>query len=102
MLQISNLILPVDGDEAMLRREAARALGVPPGGILELSLHRQSIDARKKSDVRLVCTVRATLNEEAEANLLRRAPRGVTQVSAAPYVLPSVRRASPLLSLIHI
>ena len=96
MLQISNLILPVDGDEAMLRREAASALGVPPGGILELSLHRQSIDARKKSDVRLVCTVRATLNEEAEANLLRRAPRGVTQVSAAPYVLPSVRRASPL------
>ena len=48
MLQISNIKLPVDGDEALLRRRAAKILGVRPSNILELSLHRQSIDARKK------------------------------------------------------
>ena len=56
MLQISNIRLPVDGDEALLRQRAAKILGVPPAGISELSLHRQSIDARKKNDIHLVCT----------------------------------------------
>ena len=41
MLQISNLILPVDGGEDLLRQKAARVLGVRPGDILQLSLHRQ-------------------------------------------------------------
>ncbi len=94
MLQISNISLPVDGDEAMLRQKAAAALGVRPGDILALSLHRQSIDARKKNAVHLVCTVRVTLNKE-EA-VLRRAPRGVAAVADAPYALPPLVRASPL------
>ena len=91
MLQISNLILPVDGGEDLLRQKAARVLGVRPGDILRLSLHRQSIDARKKNDVHLVCTVRLTLNKEDAA--LRRAPRGVTEVAEAPYALPPLNRA---------
>ena len=94
MLQISNLKLPVDGDEALLRRRTAKALGVRPADILELSLHRQSIDARKKNDVHLVCTVRVTLNKEAA--ILRSAPRGVTAVADTPYILPPVNRSSPL------
>ena len=94
MLQIPNIKLPVDGDEALLRRRAAKVLGARPTDILELSLHRQSIDARKKNDVHLVCTVRATLNEEAA--ILRRAPRGVAAVEDAPYILPPVNRSSPL------
>ena len=96
MLQIANIKLPLDGGEAeeKLRRRAAEVLGVRPGDILGLSLHRQSIDARKKNDVHLVCTVRVTLNHETA--VLRRAPRGVTQVSDTPYQLPPVNRASPL------
>ena len=94
MLQVSDLTLPVDGDEALLRRRTAKALGVRPGDILELSLHRQSIDARKKNDVHLVCTVRVTLNHEAA--ILRSAPRGVTQVADVPYALPPLGRTSPL------
>ena len=95
MLQISNLNLPIDGDEALLLRRAARALGVSPDDISQLSLHRQSIDARKKSDVHLVCTVRVTLNNKEDA-VLRRALRGVVRVADAPYTLPPVRRTSPL------
>ena len=94
MLQISNIKLPVDGDEALLRRRAAKILGVRPSNILELSLHRQSIDARKKNDVHLVCTVRVTLEDE--ASILRRAPKDVTQTADTPYILPSVGRTSTL------
>lgn len=94
MLQISNLTLPVGGGEEQLRKKAARALGVRPGDVLALSLHRQSIDARKKNGVHLVCTVRVTLcNEEA---VLRRAPRGVTAVEDVPYAPPPLGRASSL------
>jgi len=94
MLQISNLTLPVDGGEALLRKKAARILGVRPADTLELSLPRQSIDARKKHDVHLVCAVRLTLNNEGA--VLRRAPRGVEAVAEAPYAPPPLGRASPL------
>ncbi len=94
MLQVSNIRLPVGGDGALLRQKAAKALGLRPGDILELSLHRQSIDARKKNDVHLVCTVRAIVR--GEDAILRRAPKGVTRVADAPYIPPPVGRVSPL------
>ena len=94
MLQISNLKLPVDGDEALLRLRAAKVLGIRPVDILELSLHRQSIDARKKNDVHLVCTVRVTLKDEDA--ILQPALKGVTRVADIPYILPPVGRTSSL------
>ena len=94
MLQVDNLSLPIGGDELLLRQRAARALGVRPGDILTLSLHRQSIDARRKSDVHLVCSVRVTLKDEPA--VLRRAPRGVAAAADTPYALPPVTRASSL------
>ena len=82
MLQVNHLNLPVGADEALLLRRTAKALGVRPGDIISLSLHRQSIDARKKSDIHLVCTVRASLADE--ASILRRTPKGVAHVSDTP------------------
>ena len=58
MLQISNLRLEVGDGPDKLRQKAAKALGIPLGELLELSLTRQSIDARKKQDVHLVCSVK--------------------------------------------
>ena len=60
MLQINNLTIPIGGDETLLRQKAAKILGVRPAEFLSFSLQRQSIDARKKDDVHLVCAVRAT------------------------------------------
>lgn len=94
MLQVNNLILPIGGDEALLRQAAAKALRVSPGQIQSLTLHRQSIDARKKTDVHLVCAVRLTLDNELA--ILRRTPKNVTAVADALYRLPPVARISPL------
>ena len=94
MLQISGIRLPVDGDEALLRQRASKILGVPPADILGLSLHRQSIDARKKNDIHLVCAVRVSLMDE--ASILRRSPKGVSAAADAPYALPPLGRASSL------
>ena len=95
MIRIPNLALPVDGDEALLRRKAAKLLGIDPEAMLSFSLARQSIDARKKGDVHYVCAVNVSAPNEAE--LVRRAGSpGVTLLEARPYAFPPVRRASPL------
>lgn len=95
MIRIGNLSLPLDGDIHLLRRRAARALGVRPGALGELEIVRQSIDARDKRDVRYIYTVETTLPNEAA--VVRSAPgRGVTLVEREPYTFPAVTRKSPL------
>ena len=54
MIQIQNIPLPIGGGEEQLRKRAARLLGLNPGQLRSLTLARQSIDARKKSDVHYV------------------------------------------------
>ena len=56
MIRIQNIPLPIGGGEEQLRKRAARLLGLNPGQLRSLTLARQSIDARKKSDVHYVCT----------------------------------------------
>ena len=70
MLLVSNLTLRPGQPEQALLRLAARECGQP---VRDLVLTRQSIDARKKSDVRVVCSVRCTCDDEARA--LAHSPR---------------------------
>ena len=90
MLTISNLRLPVGAGEAELKEKAAKALGVRPEDIVELTLTRQSIDARKKQDVHLVCSIKAAVR--GEARILRRAPKGVAPWEERPYQPPAAAR----------
>ena len=46
MIKLSNLSLPLDGGPDLLRKKAARLLGLRPDQLGELTLVRQSIDAR--------------------------------------------------------
>lgn len=92
MLRISNLNLSLDGGMDELRVKAARALGLPVGELPPLTLERQSIDARRKSDVHYVCSVRCTL--PGEARLLKRAKGQVSLVAERPYVFPSPLRSA--------
>ena len=95
MLLIQNLKLPVGAGPDELKRAAAKALGVSPGDILELSLRRQSIDARIKNDVHLVCAAAVTLYSKMEEAVLRRAPKGVSRRWDAPYAPPVSGRPLP-------
>lgn len=45
---------------------AAKALRLAPDKITELRIHRRSVDARKKQDVRVVCTVDVTVDGKEE------------------------------------
>ncbi len=96
MVRISNLILPLDMDQELLRKRAAKALGVSVGRLRSCTPVRQSIDARKKDHVRYVMTVDVSLANEAEA--VRRAsdPRVQLRKEVPPYRFPEVRRRSTL------
>ena len=52
MIRISNLSLPLDGDLSDLQKKAAKRLGISSSTIRAISPVRQSIDARKKGDIR--------------------------------------------------
>ena len=95
MIQIGNLTLPVGGDLHQLNKKAARALGVKPAALGELTVVRQSIDARNKSDVRWVYTVETQMpNEE---RIIRSAPgKNIKAVTRAAYEFPKVKRKSGL------
>ena len=95
MIKIQNLSLPPDGNMELLRKKAARALGIRADAIRTITLARQSIDARKKTDIHYVCTVHVTT--EGEAALVRRAHSGnITLFTPVPYAFPPVRRTSRL------
>ena len=91
MLQIGNLPLPVGGDMEQLRKRAARALGVRPGALGEMTVLRQSIDARNKGDVHYVYTVGVSLPNET-ALLKTALGRNITLVEPQSYVFPEVKR----------
>ncbi len=88
MIRLSNLILSPEGDREQLKRKAAKALGVSPDRFTAFSLVRQSIDARKKSEVKMVYTVDVSLSGEGKLKL----PKNAEYVTPKVYEFPPVTR----------
>ena len=96
MVRIRNIVLPATWDEELLRKKAARALGVPVGKLHRCIPVRQSIDARKKGDVHYVMTVDVSLPHE-EAVVARGKGNQISLVEPpVPYAFPQVTRVSTL------
>ncbi|MCL2365754.1 MAG: FAD-dependent monooxygenase [Oscillospiraceae bacterium] len=64
MLKLSDIRLKARCDERTLRQTAAGILSVSAGAIKDMKIHRLSIDARRKSDVRFVYTLLVDLDME--------------------------------------
>lgn len=63
-------------DQTPTKRHVAQSLGVPPSAVKSFTLHKKSIDARKKDAVKIVCTFAAQVD-------------GATPRNATPYVAPT-------------
>lgn len=92
MLQVNHLRLSLDSSPEELRQKTAQLLGVSPDLLDGFRLVRQSIDARKKSDIHYVCSVRLTLPEALERKLTARFKGQVVPMDVRPYVFPSPHR----------
>lgn len=92
MIRISNLTLSPEDNQFQLKRKTAKLLGVSPDSFTCFTLVRQSIDARKKTEVKLVCTVDVSLPNERKLKL----PKNAVFAEPQKYTFPPVRRRSTL------
>ncbi|MBR1781705.1 MAG: hypothetical protein IJ751_09930 [Oscillospiraceae bacterium] len=92
MLQINDLRLPVDAAPEALERKLEKLLGLPRGGCGPIRIVRQSIDARDKSRIQMVYSLR--LEVPGEERILRRGLKNVKRVERREYTFPPVHRSS--------
>ena len=88
MIAISNLKLRPGEPETLLRKKAARALGIDPGGIETLTIRKKSLDARRKPALWWVYTVGVTVAGD-EGALAKRC-KTASVVQYVPYHIPQV------------
>lgn len=81
MLRITDLSLPLDHDEAALRAEVLRRLGLREDGLASFSVVRRSHDARKRTDIRRIYSVDAVVRDEAS---VLRSVRHDVRIGPAP------------------
>lgn len=74
MIRLRDIAMEPGYTPEQLRRAAAGLLRLPPEKITAVHLARRSVDARKKPDVKMVCTVDVQVAVD-EEKLLRRCPR---------------------------
>ena len=74
MIRIRDIVLTPEQDESQLLYMAATILKIPASQIASLRIHKKSIDARKKPDVRILYTLDVALHS-GERQILRRCKR---------------------------
>ncbi len=74
MIRIRNLILTPEQDESQLLYQACVALKIAASEVAAWRIHKKSIDARKKPDIRILYTLDLTLHS-GERQVLRRCKR---------------------------
>ncbi len=74
MIRLRDIAMEPGYTPEQLRRAAAGLLRLPPEKITAVHLARRSVDARKKPEVKMVCTVDLQVAVD-EEKLLRRCPR---------------------------
>ncbi|MBQ6454132.1 MAG: FAD-dependent monooxygenase [Coriobacteriales bacterium] len=92
MLELRNIKLPLDsglpGGEALMTRAALYALaphGVVEEQLVQVTLHKRSVDARRKSDVHFVATLLVELADAAlESRLLQAGDKDIAPHVPAP------------------
>ena len=94
MIEVSGLRIPLarldgtqKGELAACRKAVARKLGIREGRISHLELRKRSVDARKRSSIFLIFTVRLSVRGD-EAELARRSRSDVRLVKTEAYGLP--------------
>lgn len=87
-LKLSGLKLPLDFQEADVKRAAAKKLRLPERAVLQVRLAKKSVDARKKEDVHFVCQVEAAIDGDVERLLSRRRDPSIQKAAPYRYELP--------------
>ncbi|MGA2958251.1 MAG: FAD-dependent protein [Thermodesulfobacteriota bacterium] len=92
-IQILNIPLSLQEEEAALRPKAAQALQILPEQIREFKIVKKSLDARRKNRIHFVYTIELSLPPEEEKKVVQPPPYGLKIQS----VLPRLVQVTPLI-----
>lgn len=94
MIRVSNIPLGLREDFSGLGQKLAKILKISPSQIADISIVKQSVDARKKQQIHYTLTVDVTLHDQKEAiKLLKRPPsKHISAVNQKKYRFPPVAR----------
>ena len=90
IIRISQITVPIEENSTNLEARAAKLLGISPKEIQQFRIVRQSIDARKKTEIQYVFTVE--LSSENEEKLVKQAKKKNISIinETKPYIFPNV------------
>lgn len=88
MIRISNLSLPLNFDFQNMDTFVSKFLKVPESQITNISLHKKSIDARCKSEIKFNCTLDVSLNCNEQKIINKCRNKNVSIISPTEYKIP--------------
>lgn len=84
MLRISNIKIDIDDDISLVRKKLCKRLKINDKDIIEYSIYKESIDARKKDSITLVYTVDIVLKNESKFKKISQ--KDITYISTNKYI----------------
>ena len=95
MIRVNNVHIPLDYDDAAVRKKICRELRVDNSAVKSVSIFRRSVDARKKDNIFFLCAVDVVLNIN-EDGVLKKV-KNASKVQPYTYDVPQwTGGASPL------
>ena len=95
MIRVNNVHIPLDYDDAAVRKRICRELRVDNSAVKSVSIFRRSVDARKKDNIFFLCAVDVVLNIN-EDGVLKKV-KNASKVQPYTYDVPKWKGgASPL------
>ena len=90
MIRIRDLTLRPGESQSRLHALAAKALKLPPAEISYLEIHRRSLDARKKQDIRWIYTVDVAVRREEKKLISKLKNQKITLAEPYSYDIPKL------------
>ena len=90
MIRLNDISLPLDYDETVLKKTAAKKLNISSGDIKHISLYKRSVDARRKNEIHFTASldIKLSVNEQKAV----RSCRSASVVQEYKYELPSCHK----------
>ncbi len=94
MLRINEISVPLGADKEEILKQACAVIGISPESVKSFEIARESIDSRKRSNIKMIYSVNVETDTDEEAISLRFPQNKVHTCEKYKYEMPENRRRS--------
>ncbi len=94
MLRINEISVPLGADVQEIKKQAAEIIGIPVSAVKELEIARESIDSRKRNNIKMIYSVNIVTDLNEEAIALKFPENKVHLCERYVYNMPENKRTS--------